>query len=114
MFSNDLSLYRHIPSAGLVLCCVGNGLLISEGSLVRDDWDFTGLDGGGRNVLNLVDGVVSSFLLVSVLSHVLDSGVLIEDSVVSSLALLSVEHLVGVGVAGLWLVSVQGVGVWSL
>ena len=114
VLTDDLSLDGHVSGAGLVLSPVGDGLLIPEGSLVGDDWNLAGLDLGDWDVLHLVDSVVSSLLLVSVLGHVLDSSLLIEDRVVSGLTLLSVEDLVLVGVAGLWLVSVEGVGVWSL
>ena len=44
----------------------------------------------------------------------LNSDVLVEDSVVSGLTFLSVENLVLVGVSGLWLISVGGDGVRSL
>ena len=113
MLSNDLSLDWNVSGAGLVLNVVSNGLFVSEGSFVGDDWDFTGLGGDDFLVLDFVDGVDAGLLLGSVLSSVLDSDVLIENSVVSGLSLLSVLDLVLVGVAGLWLVSVLSDGVWS-
>ena len=114
VLSDDFSLDWDVSGAGLVLNFVSNSLFISEGSFVGDDWDFTGLSGDLRLVLNFVDGVDTGLLLGSVLSSVLDSDVFIEYSVVSGLSLLSVENSVLVGVASLWLVSVLSDGVWPL
>ena len=112
--TNHLSLDWNVSGTGLVLSGVGDGLLISVGSFVGDHWNFTGLNGDDWLVLDFINGVNASLLLNSVLGLVLNSSVLVEDGVVSGLSLLSVEHGVLVGVAGLWLISVMSDGVRSL
>ena len=114
VFTDDLSLDWDISSAGLVLSSVGNSLLISESSLIGDNWDLTSLSGSDWDVFNVINSVVSGLRLSSVLSDMLDSDILVEDGVVSGLTFLSVENLVLVGVSGLWLISVGGDGVRSL
>ena len=114
LVTNNFSLDWDISGTGLVFNLVGDGLLVSEGSLVGDDWNFTGLDLDGWLVLDFVDSVDTGLLLNSVAGLVLNSYVLIEDGVVSGLSLLSVENSVLVGVTSLWLISVLGDGVRSL
>ena len=114
METNHFSLDWDIPCAGLIFCYIVNCLFIPEGSLVGDDWNFTGLSCGDCLVLGLVNCVDSSISLSSVLGFVLNSKVLIEYSVVSSLSLLSVKDFVLVGVANFWLFSVFGDGIRSL
>ena len=113
METNNFSLDWDISGTGLVLSGVGDSLLISESSLVGDDWDLTSLSGGDWDVFNIVNSVESGLLLSSVFGDMLNSGVFVENSVVSGLAFLSVENLVLVGVSGLWLISVGGDGVRS-
>ena len=112
--TNDFSFDWDVSGSGLVLNLVSDGLLISEGSLVGDDWNFTSLGCGDGLVLNFIDGVSTGLLLNSVAGLVLNSNILIEDGVVSGLSLLSVENSVLVGVTSLWLISVLGDGVRSL
>ena len=114
MFTDDLSLDWDISGAGLVLSGVGDSLLISESSLIGDNWDLTSLSGSDWDVFNLVNGVESGLRLSSVLSDMLDSDILVEDGVVSGLTFLSIENLVLVGESGLWLISVGSDGVRSL
>ena len=114
LVTNNFSLDWDISGTGLVFNLVGDGLLVSEGSLVGDDWNFTGLGGDDWLVLDFVDCVDTGFLLNSVAGLVLNSHVLIEDGVVSGLSLLSVENSVLVGETSLWLISVLGDGAWSL
>ena len=112
--TGDFSLDWDVSGSGLVLNFISDGLLISEGSFVGNDWNFTGLGCGDCLVLNLIDGINASLLLDSVAGLVLNSHVLIEDGVVSGLSLLSVENGVLVGVTNLWLISVLSDGVRSL
>ena len=112
--ASDFSLDWDISGTGLVFNLVSDGLFISEGGLVGDDWNFTGLGSLDSLVLDFIDGVDTGLLLNSVLSTVLNSHVLIENGVVSGLSLLSVENGVLVGVTGLWFFSVLSDGVWSL
>ena len=112
--TGDFSLNWDVSGSGLVLNFISDGLLISEGSFVGNDWNFTGLGSGDGLVLDFIDGVDTGLLLNSVLSLVLNSHVLIEDGVVSGLSLLSVENGVLVGVTSLWLLSVLSDGVRSL
>ena len=46
MFTQNLSVDRDISGAGLLLSDVGDSLLISESSLLSNDWDFTSLNVG--------------------------------------------------------------------
>ena len=91
MRTYDFCFDWYISSAGLVLNFVTNGLLISVGSLVCYNWNFTGLNGDDWLVLNFINNVVSSVFRSEVSGLVLNSNVLVKDSVVSGLGLFSVE-----------------------
>ena len=104
----------NISSSSLILSSVKDLFFVSVLSLVGDLWDLPVLSGGDWSVGSLVDSIVSGFSLCFVLSFMLNSIVSVEDCVISSLFILSVEDLILVRVSGLWLVSVLGDGVRSL
>ena len=114
MLSDEDLVDWDISGSGLVFSHVGDVLFISVGSLVVDDGDISGLNGGHWSVLGLINSVVSRLFFSSILGLVLNSDVVVEDGVVSDFLIFSVENSVLVGVSGLWLVSVLGLGVGSL
>ena len=96
-----------ISGAGLIFGDVFDYFIISVGSLVGNLWDRASLSCDGSLVLSLINGVVSSFRLSSVLGLVLNSHMLIENCLVSCFSFFCVNDCVLVGVAGLWLISVM-------
>ena len=113
MISLEESFNWDISCPGLVLSYIGNFFLISICSLIGDDGDISCLCGDNSSVTSIVDSVVPSFLLSSVLSLVLNSVVGVENGVIPGLLIFSVEDLVFVGVPGLWFISIFGLRVGS-
>jgi hypothetical protein len=89
--SEDSSLNWDISCPGFVLSHIGDLFLISVCGLVVDDWNISALLSDDCSVLSVILGVVPGVALSSVLGLVLNSVVGVEDGVVASLLIGSVE-----------------------